>query len=53
MQVTEDVFTACWGVMTIIQAQVSDDVWAQLQAIAQQESLSIEQVVAQVLAAQA
>jgi predicted transcriptional regulator len=39
--------------MTIIQAQVSDDLLAQLQTIAQQESLSIEQVVSQALAVQA
>jgi thiamine monophosphate kinase len=39
--------------MTIIQAQVSDDLLAQLQTIAQQESLSIEQVVSQALAATA
>ncbi len=38
--------------MTIIQAQVSDDLLEQLQTIAQQESLSIEQVVSQALAVQ-
>jgi predicted transcriptional regulator len=38
--------------MTIIQAQISDDLLEQLQTIAQQERLSIEQVVSQALATQ-
>ena len=38
--------------MTVIQAQVSDDLLEQLQTIAQQQSLSIEQLVSQALAVQ-
>jgi predicted transcriptional regulator len=37
--------------MTVIQARVSDDLLKQIQTIAQQESVSIEQVVSQALAA--
>jgi predicted transcriptional regulator len=38
--------------MTVIQAQVSDDLLEQLETIAQQQSLSIEQLVSQALAVQ-
>ena len=38
--------------MTVIQAQVSDNLLEQLQTIAQQQSLSIEQVVNQALEVQ-
>ncbi len=38
--------------MKLIQAQVSDDLLEQLQTIAQQQSLSIEQVVNQALEVQ-
>lgn len=38
--------------MTIIQTQIPDDLFEQIQSIAQQEDLSVEQVVAQALAAQ-
>ena len=38
--------------MTVIQAQVSDDLLEQLQTIARQESVSIEQLVSQALATQ-
>ena len=38
--------------MTVIQTQVSDDLLEQLRTIAQQQSLSIEQVVNQALAMQ-
>jgi predicted transcriptional regulator len=38
--------------MTIIQTQVPDNLFEQIQSIAEQENLSVEQVVAQALAAQ-
>jgi len=38
--------------MTIIQTQVPEDLFEQIQSIAQQENLSVEQVVAQALVVQ-
>jgi hypothetical protein len=38
--------------MTIIQTQVPEDLFEQIQSIAKQENLSVEQVVTQALAAQ-